>query len=172
MFIAIILDASIFGPLGIIHTIREALIVNSTFALPSLAVDRYLSTRYPEDYERSTTPHIAYITLTISSIFAVILAILRFMNILSLSIAALIVAGTLLVSLMVRNYRYPLEYRVPSLITFGTTQYHRGSNPPRYKLKSRVLAIRPRLFDPLELFCKFRTLGSKAEPVVPIFSEK
>ena len=108
MIIAIILDASIFGPLGIIHTIREALIANCAFALPSLAVDRYLSTRYPEDYERSTTPYIAFITLTISSIFAIILATLRFMNILSFSIATLIVAGILIVSLMVRNYRYPL----------------------------------------------------------------
>uniref|UniRef100_A0A914CU41 Uncharacterized protein n=1 Tax=Acrobeloides nanus TaxID=290746 RepID=A0A914CU41_9BILA len=64
-------DASIFGPLGIIHTIREALIANCAFALPSLAVDRYLSTRYPEEYERSTTPYIAFIILIISSIFAV-----------------------------------------------------------------------------------------------------
>ena len=100
-YFAIILDASIFGPLRIIHIIREALIVNSTFSLPSLAVDRYFSTRYPEDYERSTTPHIAFFTLIISSIFALIIATLRFMNILSLSIATLIVAGTLLVSLMV-----------------------------------------------------------------------
>uniref|UniRef100_A0A914E2M6 Uncharacterized protein n=1 Tax=Acrobeloides nanus TaxID=290746 RepID=A0A914E2M6_9BILA len=77
-------DASILGPLRIIHVIREALIVNCAFALPSLAVDRYLSTRYPEDYERSTTPHIAFITLIISSIFVLILETLHFMNILSL----------------------------------------------------------------------------------------
>ena len=108
MIIAIILDASIFGPLGIIHTIREALIANCAFALPSLAVDRYLSTRYPEDYERSTTPHIAVITLIISSIITLILATLRFMNILSFSITSLIIVSTLLVALMVRNYRYPL----------------------------------------------------------------
>jgi hypothetical protein len=105
MFIATILDVSTLGPLRIIHIVREALIINCAFSLPSLAVDRYLSTRYPEDYERSTTPHIAFITLIISSIFALIIATLRFMNILSFSIAALIVAGTLLVSLMVRNYR-------------------------------------------------------------------
>uniref|UniRef100_A0A914E8P8 Uncharacterized protein n=1 Tax=Acrobeloides nanus TaxID=290746 RepID=A0A914E8P8_9BILA len=120
MIIAIILDASILGPLRIIHVIREALIVNCAFALPSLAVDRYLSTKYPEDYERSTTPHIAFITLIVSSIFALILAILRFMNILPFSIDALIVAITNIVSLLVRNYRYPLDYRVPSFITFGT----------------------------------------------------
>jgi hypothetical protein len=116
MIIAIILDASIFGPLGTIHIIREALIVDCTFALPSLAVDRYLSTRYPEDYERSTTPYIAFITLIISSMFALIIATLRFMNILPFSIVALIVAGTLLVSLMVRNYIYLLDYRVLFLL--------------------------------------------------------
>uniref|UniRef100_A0AC34RIU6 Uncharacterized protein n=1 Tax=Panagrolaimus sp. JU765 TaxID=591449 RepID=A0AC34RIU6_9BILA len=84
-------DISYYGPVKLVHYMRETCLVFGVCIFPSMTIDSFIAAKNPEDYELKKTRGSAFLFVLVCFVLAVVVECLRYNNILSVVFMPLMV---------------------------------------------------------------------------------